>query len=183
MAAPIVVPFNNNPASISIKTASYTIPAGKYAIVSPKSAFFTLNGVDVFSIDQSFSYTETSASAVIRYFVSDGAFSFITSISGTRTGNTSAGSVTLSAGSTNSFTSSGYTSLNRTLNGTSSASNIQIPTGTLYVSSSNSNSGLYTWTINVTGKILQTKVTDLWVPSGSVLAGNNYIVTEYNQIS
>jgi hypothetical protein len=34
MAAPIVVPFNFNPASTTIKTASYTIPSGKYALVT-----------------------------------------------------------------------------------------------------------------------------------------------------
>ena len=31
MSSKVLIPFNNNPASTSVKTASYTIPAGKYA--------------------------------------------------------------------------------------------------------------------------------------------------------
>lgn len=183
MPAPFIIPFNYQPNSVSIKTSSYTIPAGKYALVSPKSAFFTLNGVDVFTINDSLSFNETSASTVVRYFVSDGRYSWITSASGTRTGNTSSGSVTLSLGSQTSIGSTQYVSLNRTLNGTTSASNIHIPTGHIFVASSNVNSGLYTWAISISVKILSSDVTDLWVPSGSVLSGDNFIVSEFNQIS
>ena len=47
MSAPFIVPFNNQPTAVSVKTGSYTIPAGKYARVVVNlegSATFTING-------------------------------------------------------------------------------------------------------------------------------------------
>lgn len=47
MSAPLVVPFNFKPISVSVKTASYTIPANKYARVLVNligSATFSING-------------------------------------------------------------------------------------------------------------------------------------------
>jgi hypothetical protein len=34
MASPIIIPFDNNPISTTVKSASYTIPAGKYAKIT-----------------------------------------------------------------------------------------------------------------------------------------------------
>lgn len=48
MASNIYVPFNFAPAAISVKTTSYTIPAGKYSRVVANlegSATLTINGV------------------------------------------------------------------------------------------------------------------------------------------
>lgn len=48
MSAPLVVPFNFQPSAVSVKTGSYTIPAGKYAKVTVNlegSATFTIGGV------------------------------------------------------------------------------------------------------------------------------------------
>lgn len=48
MPAPIVVPFNFEPVAVSVRTASYTIPAGRYARVTVNlegSATFTIGGV------------------------------------------------------------------------------------------------------------------------------------------
>lgn len=48
MSAPYIVPFNFQPVAISVKTTSYTIPAGKYARVVVNlegSATFTIGGV------------------------------------------------------------------------------------------------------------------------------------------
>jgi hypothetical protein len=47
MSSRVFVPFDNNPTSVSVKTASYTIPSGKYAKVVVNlegSATFTING-------------------------------------------------------------------------------------------------------------------------------------------
>jgi hypothetical protein len=33
MTAPYIIPFDNNPVSVSVKTGSYTIPSGQYARV------------------------------------------------------------------------------------------------------------------------------------------------------
>lgn len=47
MASSVVIPFNNNPVSVSVKTGSYTIPAGKFARAVVNvigSGTFTING-------------------------------------------------------------------------------------------------------------------------------------------
>lgn len=41
MAAPFIIPFNQQPVSVSVKTTSYTMPAGKYAKVV---AYYTAPG-------------------------------------------------------------------------------------------------------------------------------------------
>jgi len=50
MTAPLVVPFNFQPVSVSVKTASYTIPAGQYAYVVAylqDGGSFTIDGSTV----------------------------------------------------------------------------------------------------------------------------------------
>lgn len=47
MSSPLVIPFDHNPIAISVKTASYTIPVGRYARVIANlegSATITING-------------------------------------------------------------------------------------------------------------------------------------------
>lgn len=47
MSAPFLIPFNFQPESISVKTSSYAIPAGKYAYVSVNvegTGTFTISG-------------------------------------------------------------------------------------------------------------------------------------------
>lgn len=47
MSSRVFVPFDNNPTSVSVKTESYTIPAGKYAKVyveCDSGGQFTING-------------------------------------------------------------------------------------------------------------------------------------------
>ena len=49
MSSRILVPFDNNPAAVSVKTASYTIPAGRFAKVYVEvdsGGIFTINGVN-----------------------------------------------------------------------------------------------------------------------------------------
>lgn len=49
MASPIIIPFDNNPVAVSVKTASYTIPAGKFARVyveCDSGGIFTINAVN-----------------------------------------------------------------------------------------------------------------------------------------
>lgn len=55
MASRVLVPFDFNPVSVSVKTGSYTIPAGKYAraIVNViGSGTFTINGTTALSGSQ-----------------------------------------------------------------------------------------------------------------------------------
>lgn len=48
MSSPIILPFNFQPVAVSVRTASYTIPTGRYARVLVNlegSATFTIGGV------------------------------------------------------------------------------------------------------------------------------------------
>lgn len=48
MTSRVIIPFNNCPSSVSVKTASYTIPSGKYALLTVNligTATFTIDGV------------------------------------------------------------------------------------------------------------------------------------------
>lgn len=52
MSAPFIIPFNFQPESISVKTASYTVPAGKYAYITANvigAATFTIGGATAIS--------------------------------------------------------------------------------------------------------------------------------------
>lgn len=49
MGAPMVVPFDNNPVAVSVKTASYTVPVGKFIrayVECDSGGIFTINGVN-----------------------------------------------------------------------------------------------------------------------------------------
>lgn len=51
MSAPYIVPFNNEPIAISVKTGSYTIPSGRFAKITVNiegTGTFTINGVLAF---------------------------------------------------------------------------------------------------------------------------------------
>ncbi len=55
MSAPVVVPFDFNPESSIVYTGSYTVPAGKYAIVTAQvhnGGAFTIDGVTALDSDQ-----------------------------------------------------------------------------------------------------------------------------------
>jgi hypothetical protein len=177
MAAPIVIPFNNNPSSISSKTASYTIPTGKYARVGNATPDLSVNGV-LAGISRVFSISSSAVSATLTYgFTVSGTGFYVSSWSVTNGGiatttasigfGSTAGfnAVTISrvnSGSTNgtAFTrmmNEGYYSLT-----TTNQSTVQSMTSTIYALPTN-----YFF----------------WAPSGTVLAGASFFIEEYNQIS
>lgn len=50
MAAPYIIPFNNQPVQTVASTGSYTVPAGKYALVNISNALLpVLNSVNIYS--------------------------------------------------------------------------------------------------------------------------------------
>jgi len=64
----IVIPFNFQPVSVSVKTSSYTIPAGKYAYVTANaigSATFEIGGATALSGSSTTQTTNTSSA--LRY--------------------------------------------------------------------------------------------------------------------
>jgi hypothetical protein len=44
MSSPIVVPFNFQPVSTTLRTSNYTIPSGRYAYAIPNAASCSING-------------------------------------------------------------------------------------------------------------------------------------------
>jgi hypothetical protein len=59
MSAPFFIPFNFQPASVSVKTASYTIPAGRYAYVVAN-----VEGTGTFTIDAATALRSTQNSVL-----------------------------------------------------------------------------------------------------------------------
>lgn len=195
MSSRVFVPFDNNPASVSIKTSSYIIPEGKYAKVNTLSALFSMNGTQIypsqsisFSVSDLYSTESTGATTNTQGF-SVGNSAYIYSASLTRSGNSTSSTISASWGiGTESNYSYSIGNLSRTTNGTTSiAPNVNCSTITLWVSvSANNNTSNQSTTGSISLSVYYIPVgvlTEFWVPSGTVLNGNNYTVTEYNAIS
>lgn len=181
--ANLVVPFDNNPVSTTIKTTSYTIPAGKYARVKPLYADFTLNGTTMF-MSQSISTAAVASGATVTNsagFTAE-AGSVITggfltqSLNGLTSSNGGIylGTSTNVALATASRTTAGTTSLTTPL---------AIAGTTFFLYAYSSSSGTSTTTVGGTLWVFAGKSTEFWLPSGSVLTGSKYLVEEYNVIS
>jgi hypothetical protein len=66
MTSRVIVPFDNNPTSTSIKTTAYTVPAGKYARVQNLHGDLTINTVPHYVVISSFSRILTTTSAGVK---------------------------------------------------------------------------------------------------------------------
>ena len=66
MTSRVIVPFDNNPTSTSIKTTSYTVPAGKYARVQNLHGDLTINTVPHYVVISSFSRVLTATNTGVR---------------------------------------------------------------------------------------------------------------------
>jgi hypothetical protein len=172
MSAPFIIPFNFQPVSTSVKTASYTIPAGKYARVKPLRADFTLNGVslgvtaiNIVSVSgsiASLSVSPLSGSVLISHTIE------ITTGSVSATGTIFTGTGSPAVGT-----------ISRTFIGSTTAA-IAIPVAGVAFSIS----VLCAATANysVTHASFSEPPDSFWIPSG-VLTGSMYIVEEYNNIT
>jgi hypothetical protein len=184
MPAPFIIPFNNCPVSTSIKTSSYTIPAGKYARVTSRSAYFS---VDSFN----FYYTSSESASIAGngatqdVYASMGEYAYVSAWSVVRSGSVASGSSSIY------IYSGGYdgrlnntTLITRSALGTTTgtAFNTNVRAGTIRYVLSSSNAGS-TGSISFSVISAHELVSGLWVPSGTVLTGNEYIVEEYNMIS
>ena len=184
MAAPFIIPFNNQPLTTTIKTASYTIPAGKYA---KATGYFISNGSGTAA-----TYTMSSLSidgvAVLR----ESGFRVTRTIAGATAvftvPSTFCGTMTFSCGT------SGVTTSTLNIDG--------IP----YLVLSNAATAANLLACDIAGGAAITYSTALtcncslqftnngpkqitaWVPAGTVLTGSlassfHWIVEEYNVIS
>lgn len=168
MSAPFVIPFNNCPISVSVKTASYTIPAGKYAEVYVEvdsGGIFTINAVNAV-VTAAFVNVDVSGSGSASYTVPTG---FMASING--------------------FSSNAY-GVNINGNGASSESaskhsnSINLgPAGTAVATVSLN-------PCSIQGLATPSNSTNrqatFWVPTGTVISGSGNwkaVVQEYNVIS
>jgi hypothetical protein len=177
MSAPFIIPFNFQPVTTSVKTSSYTVPAGKYAKVVPSRADFTINGSSLSSSESATVVASGSSATTFQIYVQ--ANSLLTQITLVQLGasNNTTGSISVGA-----QVVTPVASLSRTSTGTSTQSYSYEMGSSLYTlyASSTAVSGSATFTVNYS-KIFSAQ--EIWVPSGTVLAGTMYSVTEYNTIS
>lgn len=191
MPAPIVIPFNFNPVTTTVKTGSYTIPAGKYAKVTPVGAKMLIDGVSIYP---SVTISMTGTAVAIGATTSDSMvlnmknmFLESLSITQTRSGTAASSNATFafydfgtreliySVTKTYALNTLNYTPLVQCVSDSSTVA--------LNVTAAGSGtSGTVTSSCNATFYV-KNDTGFIWVPSGAVLNGNNYIVEEYNQIS
>jgi hypothetical protein len=213
MAAPIVLPFNNNPASTSIKTAAYTIPSGKYARVKNLHGDLTIDTIPHYVVLQSFTRVLSSGSGTDILDADDS----IDFVKATRTctssnaANICAASYYVGAFQVNLFVilnSANFSPSIPTTNiyydasfTTTRTSYIAMPklfqqipytqgaTTAVTMSSFTGALGLGFSTARNTGTVTHSAFSakydknEFWVASGTVLDGVKFLVTEYNQIS
>jgi hypothetical protein len=180
-AGNLLIPFDFNPVETSFKTSSYTIPAGRYAKATPIDLLCTVDSVS-FEEDDSFFSQVTSGGNERLPLPSRASYRF-------KTGTQSATKTIVYTGSI-----AGATSLVVLVSATgTTAINVLFKNGMLYQSHPNSSAAtvanyatdhLYWFrtdgSVNVTINTINLK--EVWVPSGTVLAGGKWLVTEYNVI-
>ena len=169
MAAPIVVPFNNNPAGVSVKTASYTIPAGKYAQVyveCDSGGIFTLNAVSAV-VTAAFLSVDQLATSTTTYTTPAGYMSIVSAYGG------AAGSFNINSNGFNTTAATTYTN----------SYNLG-PAGTMLI---NGGAGA---TAAVQGVAMPSNASNrqatFWIPTGTVISGSGNwkaVVQEFNIIS
>jgi hypothetical protein len=180
MASRLIVPFDNNPASTSVKTSSYTVPVGKYAKVSTLSAFFSIDSVQIYPTGSASVSAPTGTNTTITRPITPGAYIF--SATFTRGGggsNANSGSYGFGSFETQVVTTS---SASRTTNGTSQLLTGYSEAPAIWLSATAGINGTaataVSWYFVPVGA-----ATTFWVKTGTVLNGNSYVVEEYNAIS
>jgi len=204
MAAPIIIPFDNNPASTSIKTTSYTIPNGKFARVRDMSGDLTLDNNPVYFILTTKSVTTSSNQYTYFYYIDNEVHDFVIfSCSSTisNAGNllnlySTAGCInsadnTLSSIQVSTVSSNASFTGNRTIKYFYGNRNIPLSYGALTAAAAPIRT-LGSWsvllsrssgTVGFSLQLCKSVLEEFWIPSGSVLSGTKYLVTEYNNIS
>lgn len=89
MSSRVFVPFDNNPLAVSVKTASYTIPTGRFAKVyveCDSGGQFTINGAVAVKTD-AFINIDIAGGNNLTYTVPSGYYAIFASAGGTQTGS------------------------------------------------------------------------------------------------
>lgn len=198
MSAPFVIPFNNCPSSVSVKTASYTIPSGKYAKIKKVNSTLSTSGLNALNVALTKTFSELELSLSVDGLPYD---YFNARCSGTVTRTTSgAASYTINlplsyvselssvcaiggtAPTSSSFRWAGTAVTSLAVAGFMSfIGPINQFVASVSVAASGSFTNIFDFEI-----CYKNIVEDFWLPSGSVVScpvGCAFIVTEYNQIS
>jgi hypothetical protein len=189
MPSPLVIPFDNNPVSTTFKTAAYTIPAGKFARVTPMSALFSLNGSQVFPSRSITCSGNVAASTLSTSFMVSSPvrlYNIINNVASYTNGTISCGVYQAHGSSASIGTADTYllaSGPNRTSVGTSStALSIDVNTGPMFVFLTSNGSLTSSSTVTLQYYFM-TSPQSFFVPTGTVLDGSRYMVEEYNSIS
>lgn len=183
MSAPFIIPFNNQPISVNVRTTSYTIPAGRYAKVQ---GYFTASGQA-----SSATYTQQSmtinGSSVLWESFKVGRGTTGTSVTFTFPStclgnalifiNTGANSFTTTVGFNGYVLYTGTALYSTTLN-TPIAGGEQVTISEFQLSSAVRS--IYASFVPLREKF------ETWVPTGTILAGTGayvWYVEEFNMIS
>jgi len=198
MAAPIVVPFNFNPASTSIKAASYTIPTGKYAKIYNTGVWLS----DSLGANPT---TQTKASPSIQIDgepIPSSLYLQVTATSSTvATRTITYPNVEINSANIYAFASSNQASNPLNVSITRFAGSTLTATGAGSSGNASDSNASFTSTVifqiaaaiisatTYTGRVYieNSEKKDFWIPSGTVitipLGAGRYILEEYNQIS
>jgi hypothetical protein len=174
MSAPFIIPFNFQPVSVSVKTGSYTIPAGNYARVlveCDSGGTFTIDTVTAVTTAAFVNIDLAAGSADLNHTVPTG-FRSIVSVA-----TTGADTITVNGNLLLSSTTPGFYN--------SQLPNIEIgPGGNVLITNSIGGSK------SIVGVSIPSNAThrqaEFWLPSGTVINGTGTwraVVMEYNEIT
>ena len=175
------IPFNHQPDSVSVKTGSYTIPAGKYARVQvlEGNADFTIGGS--IAIEQwEFSGSATLGAGV--KFTNDSPYVLIGSIitNNSATGTLAAFNKNATLPTTQRISDYTTGALAEAVPGDSVGKHVRLLPGDFLqpVTANAVTTGYWNFVAeNIPSKL------EFWVPSGTALVGDKYIVEEYNELT
>ena len=181
----IIQPFDNNPISTTKRTGSFTVPAGEYALVTPLAPDVTLDGNELFlanTITKSGTTTATGQQFVggVRVGAGQLAIGFLTASSPFGVGMNvrifsdyrEEGAYTSDIIYAEQFNESNTNTGTHTINFSefiAGSSIVQFKAGQA------TSTVTYNWEVKLYNKASGS----IWVPSGSVLDGSNYITTIY----
>jgi len=190
MAAPFIIPFNFQPASApSLKTTSYTIPSGKYAQIEDIYGDSTINGNNT-SYDVVLHNQSQPASTLSTYYYQVPRFSKYITFNFSITVSNASNYVQIRSAEYGYSGTTWTPNVTGTLRflwngaGTTTTGFDKIPNyGNGYLQVQMWNNTATVNAVSCSTRFWNSTDTTYWVPSGTVLSGSSYLVTEFNMIS
>jgi hypothetical protein len=169
----INIPFNFDPVSVSIKTGAYNVPANNYARITVLDKNFTIDGTLV-STTSDFSGSGAT-----------GGLSIIPKTALYTNGESVDARVLVYVAGDPWTSNSFYSEINgQTVSGAPVNGFIDVPVGaTLFFNGNHSGVGEGTWHWVGNFPYHESQQTEFWLPAGTALNGDRYLVTLYTKIS